>query len=71
MSTRSYALVSSAIFFLIALVHLLRLIWNWSVTIDGWNVPGWVSIVGILVGGFLSLQGLRLFRQGKWFSWLR
>jgi hypothetical protein len=71
MNTRSYAITSSVIFFLVALAHLLRLVWRWDVMIDGWHVPAWVSIVGLLVAGFLSFQGFRLFRQGRWFSWLR
>ena len=70
MNTRAYAFTSSIIFFLVALMHLLRLIQQWNVIINGWYVPAWVSIVSLLVAGFLSLQGFRLFRQGGWFSWL-
>jgi tellurite resistance protein TehA-like permease len=71
MNARTYAALSSVIFFLVALLHLLRVIWHWNVTIDGWNVPDWVSIVGVIVAGFLSFQGFRLYRQGRWFFWLR
>src|SRR5437879_6127989 len=71
MNTRAYALTSGVIFFLVALVHLLRLIFHWVVVIDGWYVPTWVSVVSVLVAGLLSFQGFRLFRQSGWFSWLR
>lgn len=65
MSTRAYAATSGVIFFLVAVLHLLRLVWQWDMIIGGWHVPAWVSIVGILVPSFLSFQGFRLFRQGR------
>ena len=72
MNARTYAITSSVIFFLFAAVHLTRLLMHWDVIIDGWHAPTWVSIVSIVVAGFLSFQGFRLFRQGgKWFSWFR
>jgi tellurite resistance protein TehA-like permease len=71
MNARSYAATSSVIFFLVALLHLLRLVWHWNVMIDDWYVPAWVSVVGVVVAGFLSFAGFRLFRQGRRFSWLR
>ena len=42
MNTRTYAITSSVIFFLVALGHLLRLVWHWDLMIDGWHVPSWV-----------------------------
>lgn len=71
MSTRNYIATTSVIFFLVAVVHLLRLVEHWSLTIDGWHVPSWTSVVSVIVAGFLSLQGFWLFRQGRWFPWLR
>jgi hypothetical protein len=71
MNTKTYAITSGVIFFLVALLHLIRLVWQWPVIIGDWYVPAWVSVVGVIVAGFLSLQGLRIFRQGKWLSWLR
>lgn len=70
MNTRTYAITSSVIFFLVALGHLLRLVWHWDLMIDGWHVPSWVSVVSVLVAGFLSYQGFRLSRRG-WLPWLR
>lgn len=67
MNTRTYAITSSVIFFLVALVHVFRLVLKWDVMIDGWYVPAWASVIGVLVAGFLSFEGLRLFRQGRCF----
>jgi hypothetical protein len=71
MNLRTYAIMSSVIFLVVALVHLYRIIQGWSVVIGGWYAPNWVSIVAIVVAGLLSFQGFRLARQGRWLSWLR
>jgi hypothetical protein len=56
-----YAIVSGSVFLLIALVHVLRLVLQWDMTINGWYVPAWVSVATVLVAGFLSFRGFRLF----------
>lgn len=62
MTVRTYALTSSIIFFLVAVLQLLRLVMQWDVVIGGWQVPMWVSIIAILVAGFMSFAGFRLFQ---------
>ncbi len=58
-----FLLVTSLIFALIALLHALRLIYGWNVTIGEWTVPVWVSAIGFLIAGYLALQGLLLKRK--------
>jgi hypothetical protein len=60
MTVRNYALASSIIFLLVALLQLLRLVMQWDVVIGGWHLPLWASVVAILVAGFLSFAGFRL-----------
>ena len=43
-----------AIFILIAVMHLLRLVFGWEVTLDSMVVPMWVSIMGFLIAGALA-----------------
>ena len=43
-----------AIFILVAVMHLLRLVFGWEVTLDGMVVPMWVSIMGFLIAGALA-----------------
>lgn len=72
MSVKNYAITSSLIFFLVAVLHVLRLFYQWDVDIGGWHAPMWVSVVGLLVAGFLSVVGFRVAQQsGKWFSLFR
>jgi hypothetical protein len=58
-----FVLVTSSIFALIALLHALRLIYGWGVTIGEWTMPVWVSAVGFLIAAYLALQGILLSRK--------
>jgi hypothetical protein len=60
MTPRVFVLVSSGLFALIAVVHALRLVYGWRVTLGEWAVPVWVSWVGLLIAGYLSYQGFVL-----------
>jgi hypothetical protein len=57
---RSYLKVSSALFGLIALAHLLRLLRHWPAEIAGQVVPDWVSVVALVVTLALSVWAVRL-----------
>ncbi len=59
---RAYLQISGTLFGLIALGHLLRLFRHWPVDLAGYMVPLWVSWVGLLLAGGLSVWALRLMR---------
>lgn len=46
--------LSIALFGLVALAHLLRLVMGWEVIIDGWNSPMWISALGVLIPASLA-----------------
>jgi len=54
MTEKAFATIAAVIFALVALLHLLRLVIGWSIVIDSWTVPMWVSWVGLAVAGGLS-----------------
>jgi hypothetical protein len=60
MSQRTFLLVTSVIFALVAVGHLLRLTMGWPVVIGTWAAPGWISWIACLVAGALSYSGVRL-----------
>jgi len=60
MSQKTFCLTAGVIFGMIAVLHLLRLVFGWAAQIGGWVAPGWISIVALLVAGFLAYEGLRL-----------
>ena len=60
MTEKMFATIAAVIFALVALLHLLRLVMGWSVVIDAWTVPMWVSWVALVVAGALSYYEARL-----------
>jgi len=63
MSQRSYFLVSAVLFSLVAAGHLLRLVFELPVTVDGYAVPLSVSLIGCIVPGLLAAWAIRLMRS--------
>ena len=59
MSQRTFSLVAGLIFLLVAIAHLCRFLLKWSVVINGWTVPMWVSAIALVVAGYLAYEGLR------------
>jgi hypothetical protein len=59
MSRKTFSFVAGLIFLVVGIAHLARLVLRWSVIIDGWAIPMWVSAVAIVVSGFLAFEGLR------------
>jgi len=53
MSTNSAA---AAILSLATLTHLLRVILGRDLVIGGWVVPVWVSVLAVIVAGYLAMQ---------------
>lgn len=61
---RNYLLVSGIVFGAVAIVHVVRLALNWPLVIAAWNVPQWVSVLGIILPGVLCTWAISL-RLGK------
>ena len=55
MKLKTFLGISSLFFLLIAVIHLLRVILNWSFEIGGYAIPRWLSIVAMFVMTFLSV----------------
>ena len=51
---KPFTSVAAFIFAVIALVHLLRLVYGWVVSIAGGDVPMWASGLGFLISGVLA-----------------
>jgi hypothetical protein len=63
MNTKDYLIVSTIIFAVVAVMHLLRLVLGWSVVLGMTSVPFWVSLLAILVFASLAIWGLSLVRR--------
>jgi uncharacterized membrane protein len=62
MRQQTFSLVTAVLFSLIALLHVLRILRGWHVTIEGAPVPMWVSWMGLAIAACLAYQGFRLAR---------
>ena len=63
MSEKTFVAVAAVIYGLVALLHLFRIVMGWSIVIDAWTVPMWLSWIGLVVAGALSYFGIRLTRR--------
>jgi len=63
MSTKTFLRVVGTIFTIVGLVHLLRLLTGFQVMFGGWELPFWVSIVGVIVAGYLAYNAFGLSKK--------
>ena len=62
MNQKTFTLTTGVVFSIIAVLHVLRLLFGWEAMIGGWNVPLWVSWVAIAVSGYFAYTAFRLRR---------
>jgi uncharacterized membrane protein len=60
MTHRTFSQVTAVLFFLVALLHAVRLLRGWQVTIDGAVMPIWISWIGLAIAAYLAYQGFLL-----------
>ena len=60
---KAYLVVTRTLFALIALFHLTRVLTHSSAVIGGWVAPIWVSGLGFVVAGALSVWSAQLSRR--------
>jgi len=63
MKTKAFVIVSTVIFALVAIMHLIRLTLGWSVVLGMTSVPLWVSVFATLVFALIAIWGLTLVRR--------
>lgn len=63
MEQKTVAIVSGALFGVMALLHLLRVIWGWEAQVSGWAVPPWLSIIFLAVAAWLSWENLKVLKS--------
>jgi len=60
MKQRTFTIIASVIFGVVALFHVLRIFLGWPAVVGGWTVPMWVSWIRVIVAGGLSYFGINL-----------
>lgn len=62
---KPFTTLAIAIFTIVAVVHLLRILMGWEVVIQGTVMPMWASYVGLIIASGLAIMLWRESRQGK------
>lgn len=63
MSPKTFSLTAGVVFALVALGHILRVIFAPEWTVQGRAVPMWASWVAIVIAGYLAYEGFRLSKK--------
>jgi hypothetical protein len=63
MSQKTFSLTAGVVFLVIALGHLLRVALRATFFVEGVAVPMWVSVLAVILMGYLAFAGLRLGRK--------
>ena len=64
-SSKRYLNLTMAIFSLVAVVQLLRLVMGWSVNIAGAEIPMWASAVALVVASTMALWAFQLLDKRR------
>jgi hypothetical protein len=59
---KPFATITVILLGLVALLHLLRLWFGWTVTVDSTTIPMWASVVGLVIAAGL---GVGLWRETR------
>ena len=59
---KPFTAIAIAVFSLIAILQLIRVILGWEVVIDGVSIPVWVSGIAFIVSGGLAVM---LWRESR------
>ena len=60
MGQQTYNAVTAALFLIIAVLHLLRIVFGWAAEIGGLAIAMWASWLGLVVAGALAYSGFRV-----------
>ena len=63
MTQKIFLRIAGTIFGLVALLHVLRLVFGWEVVIGSFSFPVWPSWVAPFIAGYLAYEGFRLSRK--------
>ncbi|MGD0581122.1 MAG: hypothetical protein ABSC08_19635 [Bryobacteraceae bacterium] len=63
MSQKAFSLIAGVFFLLIALGHLLRILFGVSFVVYDIPIPMWASGIAVVIAGYLAYQGFRLARK--------
>jgi hypothetical protein len=64
MSAKNYSLLCGIIFFVLLILHVLRIVMHVHIAVNGMPIVMQASWLGIIVAGLLAFLGLRAWKNG-------
>lgn len=65
MTNKGYKQITAVIFLIISIVHGLRLLLGWPVTIGSISIPIWISAIAVVMALTLACYGFKLGQEEK------
>jgi hypothetical protein len=65
MSQHVFSLASGTFFLLIAIAHLLRIVFGIPVVVQDIPIPAWASGIAVVITGFLAYEGFHFAGKRK------
>ncbi len=62
MKLKTFLSITSFFFFVVSIIHLLRVLLHWNFTIGNYSLPYWMSVAAFIATMFLSIMAFR-FRK--------
>ena len=59
---KPFTTIAVVVFLLLALLQLLRFVWDWEVTVNGISIPIWASGIAFVVAAALAVM---LWREAR------
>ncbi len=63
MNNKLFYKVVAVVSTIIAVLHVLRLIQGWEAVIGGWMVPMWLSVIAVVLFGWVARKAYGLLKQ--------
>lgn len=60
MKNKTYFYISTLIFLIVGIVHLLKIVFGFKIWIGGFSFPIWLSWVEVVVAFYLAFVGFKL-----------
>ena len=65
MSEKTFSLAAGIVFLLIAVAHLVRILFGVPLVVLDIQIPIWASGIAVVITGFLSYEGFHFARRPK------
>jgi hypothetical protein len=63
MKMRAYLVLTTVLFSVVGIIHLMRFVLGWSAEVGTWTVPLSVSLIAVVICALLAFWGANLARR--------